>query len=297
MKKVIFVLLFCLCFFTSSVSAQESSIQYRRINGIYYNQKINGKWDSHHANIFQMNDRVAYCIEPGVPIDTKVYDITYDWSSVNLSNETKEYLEKIGYYGYEYPAHQTDRYYIAAQELIWKAILKDIDVVWSTEKDGKGKIIDVSYEKNEILKLVNNHSLVPSFSLEEVRGKVGEKIVLEDKNNVLSNYEIDSSKYHNVKIDGNKLEIVLNKEKVEDEILNLKRKYYDNKPLLVYVKSGSQRLSALRIVNEEMPSIKIINEEIPVIIEVPNTLKSIDEMFLGGLFIGIGMIIRAIKVC
>ena len=62
-----------------------------------------------------------------------------------------------------------------------------------------------------------------------VKGAAGSKIVLEDENNVLQNFEISESKYHDIKVNGNSLEITLNDEKAQDEKLTLTRKkeYYD----------------------------------------------------------------------
>ena len=42
-----------------------------------------------------MQDRIAYCIEPGVAINEKLYDIHTDWNVTNLSTELKEKIEKI----------------------------------------------------------------------------------------------------------------------------------------------------------------------------------------------------------
>ena len=272
MKKVVFAVMF-LFLFMKPAYADEVNISYVRLNGIYYNQVINGVLDSNHVTSFHLGGRIAYCIEPGADIITNTYTET-DWSSVNLSEEIRDYIEKVGYYGYEYPGHQTDRYYIAAQELIWKIVRPDIEVSWTTGINKSGSVIDVSAEKEEIESLVKSHSLVPSFSLSDVSGFLGDEIVLTDENNVLSDYNISDSKYHEIVREGNTLKIKLNDEKVDDEVITLTRNHYDTLPLVVYFRRNSQSLAALRISNDKEISFKISNIEKPVeeeYVSVPDT--------------------------
>ena len=266
-------------------------ITYNKLKGIAYNQKIDGKLKSNTVTMFQMGDRIAYCVEPGVEITNNYYDIYTDWSKVNFTDELKEYIEKIGYYGYEYPGHQTKYYYIAAQELIWKAVRPDIEVTWTTGENMTGNIIDISKEKEEILNLVSKHDLKPSFSETLVEDEVGKTITLTDENNVLNDYDISESSYHKVVKDGNKLIITLNNSLVPEETLKLTRKHYDDAPLLVYSKGNSQKLAALRISTEKEIYIKVANEEVPEIVEVPDTGYYDVSGFIGTLLVGVGLVL------
>ena len=299
MRKILYVFVFLSLFcFMTNVRALETGITYNKFQGIAYNQKIDGEIKSNIVTFFGLNGRVAYCIEPGIAINERLYDIYYDWNQVNFSSELKDLIEKIGYYGYEYPGHQTSYYYIAAQELIWKAVRPDIDVTWTTEKNLGGNVIDISKEKNEILSLVNNHSMLPSFALTTVSGYIGEEIVLEDNNKVLDYYDISSSKHHEIVKDGNFLKIKLNGEKVDDEVITLTRKYYDKEPLLIYSKGNSQKLASLRISNDKESFFTIKNENFTEeIVEVPNTgvNMKIGEC-IAMILSGIGMIFGAFKV-
>lgn len=273
MRKFILTILF-LSFFTclKSVRAEEANISYQRLDGIYYNLNINGIVDSNHVTSFHLDGRIAYCIEPGVEISTKVYDIG-DWSVTSLSDDVKEYIEKVGYYGYEYPGHENNYYYIAAQELIWNAVRPDINVTWTTGINLSGDVIDISSYKSEIESLVMNHSLVPSFAFSNVSGYVGEEIVLEDTNGVLDFYDISLSKYHNIIKDGNTLRIKLSDTLSDIETIDMNRIHYDDAPLLVYSRGSSQKLAAIRITTDKSVDFNIVNKEIPEeeIIEVPNT--------------------------
>ena len=82
MKKVVFAVMF-LFLFMKPAMASELNISYVRLNGIYYNQVINGALDSNHVTSFHLGGRIAYCIEPGLEIKTNTYTET-DWSSVSL---------------------------------------------------------------------------------------------------------------------------------------------------------------------------------------------------------------------
>ena len=296
MKKILMVLTVLFLGLKPQITlAEEVRITYNKLQGIFYNQRIDGVLKSNTVTMFGMKDRIAYCIEPGVEIDENYYDIHTNWDTVNFSSDLKEYIEKVGYYGYEYPGHQNNYYYIAAQELIWKAVRPDIDVTWSTGKNITGDIIDISKEKKEILDLVNKSNLKPSFGDKSFKDKVGKTFVLEDKNKVLKDYNISTSKYHKIVKDGNKLIITLNNKKVDSETLFLTRKHYDDAPLLIYSKGDSQKLAALRISLEKETKITLSNEEVFEEVEVPNT----SDYSMVGLFeiilVGVGLVL--FKVC
>ena len=295
MKRIIKFLALTLVLMTGfKASALESTtITYNKLHGIAYNITVDGKFMSNTVTQFQLGDRIAYCIEPGVEINEKYYDIYTDWSAVDMSDELKSLLEKIGYYGYEYPGHQTSRYYIATQELIWKAVRPDMESVWTTGENKTGEIIDITAEKDEIMRLVNEHDLLPSFSGEVVKGVTGSKIVLEDKNNVLHNFEISESKYHDINVNGDSLEITLSDKKVNDEklILTRKKEYYDSAPLLVYCKGDSQKLASLRITMGDIKTdLTLENYEE---IDVPDTGVNTSSMLILSLIIfGSGVFLR-----
>ena len=291
MKKVLIFLL-CLFGLNYNVKAMETTkITYNKLDGIVYNQKIDGRLKSNTVTMFGMKDRIAYCIEPGVEIDEKYYDIYTDWSTVNFSDEIKELIEKIGYYGYEYPGHQTNYYYIAAQELIWKVVRPDIEVTWTTGKNLTGEVIDISKEKEEIMQLVKTHDLLPSFSETLVKDEVGKTITITDENNVLNDYDISDSEYHKVVRDGNKLIITLNDSEAPEETLKITRKHYDDAPLLVYSKGDSQKLAALRISVDKESYIKLANEEIPEVVTVPNTGVYDVSCIIASCLVGIGILL------
>jgi len=275
MKKLSLIIMSVCIFLFSLGSVSAENISYKRLQNIYYNLTVDGKTKSNYVTAFILGNRLAYCIEPGKDITTQTYDTYKDWSKTNFSKGTRDYIEKLGYYGYEYPGHQTDRYYIATQELIWKAVNSNTNIYWTTSENGSGQIINIEQEKQNILDLVNSHDIKPSFIDEKITGKVGETVEIEDTNKVLNNYEISDSKNHQVEIKDNKLLITFNNEETDSEELILTKKKYDSKTLLVYIKDVSQKLAALRLSSDETETIEIQNykekEPEKEIVRVPST--------------------------
>ena len=89
MKKFLtLLLLLSICLMPSfDIHAKEVRIKYNKLHGIAYNRKLDGKFKTNTATMFQMDDRIAYCIEPGVEILDNYYDIYTDWNVVSFSDD------------------------------------------------------------------------------------------------------------------------------------------------------------------------------------------------------------------
>ena len=164
-------------------------------------QPEDGNYHSWHLTWYEFNGRIAYCIQPGIP-EGDTYQ-TGNLDSYNISNEQKERIMLIAYYGYDYTGHQTTEYRAATQALLWETINAD-QTVFSSKRWAQGTIYDISAQRNEIERLVRNHYVRPSFNGTTINAKVGEEVVLTDTNNVLSNYYVSASNGAEVRIDGNK---------------------------------------------------------------------------------------------
>ena len=197
-------------------------------------QDIDNVWAYHYRNgemwsygqlpFRYANDKLVYCIQPDVRISTNDY-IIYDFSRSGYGEEAKQKMELIAYYGYKYDGHNDLKYYIATQDLIWR-LSPDEAIKWTTGGE-YGEEIDISKEKNEIIDLINKHNVLPEFnnSINEV--KVNERKEFIDKNNVLSNYDIEYSSDIEVIKEGNKL-IVTPKKMGEYTIKFVHKKNYDS---------------------------------------------------------------------
>lgn len=158
----------------------------------FYNRYgTDGNNASWYWSRYSFDNRIAYCIEPGITEGT-IYN-QGDWNNTGYSNSIKTRTYLLAYYGYDYPGHQTDAYRMATQALIWEAVLGNSSVSFSTGRWNAGTQIDISSEKNTIESLIANHYIRPSFNSQTISMNVGETIVLTDTNNVLENYNVSVS--------------------------------------------------------------------------------------------------------
>jgi len=263
MKKIIFsiiALLIPVFTFIGNVSAgsNDSNITYQRIPGAYFylKNKVTGAVDTNHVTKFFMNGQISYCIEPMVDINDRVFN-SGGWNVMNISAQQRHYIELVGYYGYEYPGHQTDRYWLATQALIWERMNSNVSVKFTTGENGGGSVIDLSREKNEILKLVNKYDTKPDFGNDIIETNIGDEIVITDKNNVLNDYSLSYNGKHKITKEGNSLRIKASDKEITEETIRFTRPNYDNKTTVIYYQGSSQKLASLRVSDPVLKTLKI----------------------------------------
>lgn len=187
---------------------------------------------------YYVDGETAYCIEPGTPEGTPIYPAS--WSDTGISNDVKERVLLIGYYGEQYPGHKTLRYKAATQGMIWATILgNNTTIRYSTERYGEGNILDVSSEMAEIERLIAHHYDRPSFNAGVYKLQVGETLTLTDTNNVLQNFDISVSGAE-YSVNGNTLTI----KPTTDGTINLsmtKKQVYTS-PYKLFVGDGKQNM-------------------------------------------------------
>lgn len=204
MKKKILVVLFVVflsLFKINSVYAAENDSILNRefIPNVWSFHYRNGKvWTYGQLNIKHINGKIGYCIEPESAVNSNVYNSSTDWSISKYSEYVKKRMELYAYYGYQFEGHQTIRYYMATQELIW-SFSDDEKIIWTTEDHSDSQKINVQAEKNEIVRLANKHNLMPSFSNLSYKYNVGDKVNLEDTNYALNGYDIKTDINYNVR--------------------------------------------------------------------------------------------------
>lgn len=251
MKKILMVLfaLFIL-FGVQEGFAQTYKLTLDKQKDIYYVRKGDIlPYKSSQYSIYRLGDNIAYCIEPSNNITTYNYVDNGEYIDLPYSDELKEKLELIGYYGREYPGHNTVYYSMAAQALIWE-LTGTGEVTFWTMKDGNGTMIDVSNERNEIMNLVNNHKDTPCFG-DNIEAYFQKELVLEDNNHLLSEFEPKSTGGNRVTIRGNQLTIL--PKVMGKSVITFKRKRYDDTKSIIFVGSdrdNSQTLGRLRFSKE-----------------------------------------------
>ena len=193
LKKIIFLLVIILIGIKGIKAASlDTNISKSYIDNIWSFHYRNGRVFSYgQLKLNYANGKLAYCIQPETSINFDNYNSYDNWSISGYSEESKRKMELYAYYGYGFKDHNSIEYYMATQELIWR-LSKDEDIVWHTGNTSSTPIIDISREKNEILRLVNNHGRMPAFNNTVNSTYVGRELIVNDSNNVLDNYEIVS---------------------------------------------------------------------------------------------------------
>jgi hypothetical protein len=252
-----FIIVLCVfimsCFGVGHVDAS-TTLVYDSV-GDYYAFVTLDKPRLFNFRIYQFNGKPAYCVELGKLIPNYVYDRTSDYESLGFTDSQNSYVSLVSYYGYEYPGHTNDyKYYMAAQELIWE-YLSGKSVYWTDQlsKDNPRKI-DIDKYLDEINYLVSMHNVLPSFGGYEnyYEYSIGEDIVIEDTNGVLSNYSISLDENVGAYIKGNKLVIPKDNLTIGKHRVVLKQNVYNYGDGGYYYNGESQTLYSAGTVNSNI---------------------------------------------
>lgn len=203
------------------------------IDNVYYTRRGGGQsYLSAQYNTYDMDGKIVYCIEPGIDITTHDYIGANGFINSPYSNEINQKIQLIGYYGYEYPGHNTLRYRMATQALIWETTGGQIVEYW-TERYGYGDYINLNNERNEIMNLVNAHYQKPSFNNEVKTAVINQAVTFTDTNGILSQFEIYKSDNATSVINGNTLSVTPNA--VGEVTISLTRKSYKKNATTIFV--------------------------------------------------------------
>lgn len=203
------------------------------VDNWYYTRRGGGKpYMSAQWNLYDLDGKTAYCIEPGVDITTSDYEGAIGWINSPYSDEVNRKIQLYGYYGYNYPGHENLRYRAAAQSLIWEATGGQIIEFW-TEKYGNGNFINLNTERNEILRLASTHYEVPTFDSDTKDAVIRETTTFTDTKGILSNFDVVKSSDASVSINGNTLSVTPNV--VGNITVVLKKKTYTQDPTIIFV--------------------------------------------------------------
>lgn len=227
------------------------------VDGYFYTRRGGGQsYMSAQWKLYDIDGKAAYCIEPGVNITIHDYDGAIGYINSPYSDEINQKIGLIGYYGYNYPGHQTLRYRAAAQSLIWETTGGQIVEFW-TEKYGNGSFINLNKERNDIMSLVNSHYTMPSFNNETKDAIIGQTVSFTDNTGVLSGYEIYRSDNATSSINGNTLNITPNA--VGEITVSLIKKTYTSDPTMIFVgkDSKSQKMGMFGVHDPVVAKVKL----------------------------------------
>lgn len=250
MKKILLFVffLFSLC---NVVRANNATLIKEKFDDtyVYYYDNNLGRNRYLYASKYIFGNDVAYCIELGKAIDSFSYTYSSSFDGINLSKEDINYIKLAAYYGYNYPGHESDNYYLAAQDIIWKR-LSNISVKYVMNLD-PDDYIDISKEKEEIYLLMSKHDLKPSFYGSQINIIRGKEHVLVDTNDVLDNYSVNNDFMY---YDGNKMII---QKQFYDNSITLSRLNYTDRQFFLYSSGNNQKMMSAGSLDDESIEIKI----------------------------------------
>lgn len=248
---------------TVSAGTQDSTLVRNQIDGIYAVAPLSDRTHLYNLEIYKVNNIVSYCIEIGKKVTTNTYNSTANTIEqgkiTNLSQAELSHIKLIAYFGYNYPGHSNQKYYMAAQELIWE-YLNNIDITWTSTLDVNGPKIDIESYKNEINTLIKTYTTRLYF--EPINCKVGDKIVLTDKTNALPFYKLTSKGNQNITKNENTLIINIDNRFIGTDKITLSRKnIYNYVTTLYYFDNSQALLSSGNISNSTITSTIKLNIE------------------------------------
>ncbi|MDU7956173.1 MAG: SpaA isopeptide-forming pilin-related protein [Clostridium perfringens] len=216
---------------TSSVSVYASELDMSEQTVFNYLgiSPITGRKINHNIYRMKMDNRVVFCIEPGIKTSSGGGYISEEY--INLK---KDILSKIAYYGYT-DTNKSKYDYALTQIIIWEELG---DKFISTTLPNYHK------RKAEILEKVNRHNILPSWNNEKVAVKSGETIELQDKNGIVREMKLESNNTGtNIVLEENTLKITANEKSTSGVISYRKIPENEVGTSIVYRKPNYQSLA------------------------------------------------------
>lgn len=192
-----------------------------------------------------VNGEVGYCIEPSVmkvatgsATAQDLETIEAIWvlqgkKSQDITRVQQERITLIANYGAQFPGHNTKAFKGATQILIFETL------GWVVNTS-----TDLSYEKNEIMKLVNSHTDVPSWTGDILEVRLGEIVDLSNDLNPMFTI-IDSTGLTIIEDSGSSLKV-----RVDSKNASLtmeKKRGIETGTSFVYSDGSSQKVGSFKI--------------------------------------------------
>ena len=223
------------------------------IGGRYAMIHINNQFGFDYISYLTVGDKTVFCIEP-MQLFTEGLDYHEDTAKWDeLSEQTRQAIWEISYYGYSYPGHQTEKYYTATQCMIWQAVTG----TWYQpyEMDGT-TIYDISGEMAEINRLRSQPQGRPSFNNQTVKMGLNSPVTLTDTKGTLGNYSITNANGINASVDGNNLTVAITSENY-DKSITFSRNFSARDVNVIYGSAGYQRVIWLASRRDPSPDFKL----------------------------------------
>ena len=254
MKKILLFLITILTA-TITVNAQEISFyEQDYISGIYMNKVKDGYILYQQARFFRnkQTNEAVYCIEPFATFNENGI---YQEQIPNLTEQQKERLSLLSYYGYNYPGHEEQKWYAITQLLIWQTAEPSGTYYFTNTLNGT-KTNKFDHEITEIENLIKNHYNKPSFDNQTFYLIHGNSIAIKDNNSYINNYTTTNK---DITIENNILSINNPQPGTHTIILNKKEIY--SKKQQYFISNNSQNMLTIGNPIDQTTTINLIVQE------------------------------------
>lgn len=220
---------------------------------IYAMIHIANQYGFDYVQQLYVGDKTVFCIEP-MQLFTEGLDYHQDTAKWDeLSEQTRQNIWEINYYGYSYSGHQTEKYYVATQVMIWQAVTGTWYQPYYT--DGT-TVYDISNEVAVINNLRAQPQGRPSFNNQTIRMGLNTPVTLTDTKGTLSNYSITNSNGIRASVDGNNLTVAITSENY-DKSTTFSRNFTARDVNVIYGTGGYQRVIYLASRRDPSPNFKL----------------------------------------
>ena len=212
----------------------------------------------------KVGDKTVFCIEPmALFIGGQEYvEDTAKWN--DLSDSQRQAIWEINYYGYSYPGHDNESYYVATQVLIWEVVTGKYYTPYLM--DGVNEY-DISNEVSTINSLRSSPNGQPSFNNQTIKMGLNTPVTLNDSKGVLGNYSINGEKGINTSVNGNNLTVSITSKDYAHS-LSFNRNFSARDVNIIYGSGGYQRVIYLASRRDPSPSFNLNFELLYADIEV-----------------------------
>ncbi len=212
----------------------------------------------------KVGDKTVFCIEPmALFVGGQEYvEDTAKWS--DLSDSQRQAIWEINYYGYSYPGHDSESYYVATQILIWEVVTGKYYTPYLM--DGINEY-NITSEVSTINSLRSSPNGQPSFNNQTIKMGLNTPVTLNDSKGVLGNYSINGGKGISTSVNGNNLTVSITSEDYAHS-LSFNRNFSARDVNIIYGSGGYQRVIYLASRRDPSPSFNLNFELLYADIEV-----------------------------
>ena len=223
------------------------------MGSIYAMIHIANQYGFDYVQQLNVGDKTVFCIEP-MQLFTEGLDYHEDTAKWDeLSEQTRQNIWEINYYGYSYSGHQTEKYYVATQVMIWQAVTGTWYQPYYT--DGT-TVYDISNEVVIINNLRAQPQGRPSFNNQTIKMGLNTPVTLTDTKGTLANYSITNSNGIRASVNGNNLTVAITSENY-DKSVTFSRNFSARDVNVIYGSAGYQRVIYLASRQDPSPNFKL----------------------------------------